>query len=112
MEAMTNTGLAVYCSNVGTRSHPNFKDVEYIAHAEACRIGTVPELVTYLESLLPSDPEPTVDNSWEDRSGRRFFTGEKARAHVAAEIAELKAGTHWSLTDAEWREEMKDILKN
>jgi hypothetical protein len=106
MKAMTNTGLETYNTNKGTRSRPEFRDVEYIADGEACQFGTVPQLVTYLESLLGHTADDEGDISWQDRRGYTFFCGEKARAHIAAEIAALKDGSHWSLTNAEWREDM------
>jgi hypothetical protein len=110
MKAMTNTGLAPYRSNVGTRSLPNFRDVLYIADAEACQFGTVPELVNYLKSLLYYADDEEGDIRWQGRNGYTFFCGEEARKHIVNEIAALENGTHWSLTDSEWREEMADKL--
>lgn len=110
MKAMTNTGLSTYRVNRGSRQNPDFRDVEYIADADACQFGTVEELVAYLESLLGHTADEEGDLTWEDRNGRTFFTGAKARAHIAAEIAALRDGSHWSLTDAEWRKENADSL--
>lgn len=106
LKGMTNTGLASYRVRRGSQ----LVDVDYIADAEACVFGNAAELIAHLESLLASTADEEGDITWQDRQGRTFFCGEKARAHIAAEIAAIKDGSHWSFTDTDWRADMGHLL--
>lgn len=85
-------------------------DAQYIADAEACVFGTAAELIAYLESLLCHTADEEGDIMWQAKNGYTFFCGEKARAHIASEIAAIKDGSHWSFTNQDWRADMATHL--
>lgn len=60
--------------------------------------GTVTEVITYLESLIPLVGEE--DLTWAGQNGT-WYSGKNARDVIAAEIAALKDGTHSSLNPDE-----------
>lgn len=105
MKAMTNFELKEYRSL--PRGARNFVVKDYIADAEGCVFGTIEELTAYLRGLLAANRhDEEGDITWEDRAGFQFFCGAKATAAINDEIAALENGTHWSLTDTDWRSEM------
>ena len=97
-KATTNFKLKEYRSL--PRGARNFIVKDYVADADAGYTDTLPNIIAYLRSLSAHAHDEEGDLTWQDKYGSTFFTGEKARNAIEAEITLLECGEHWS-QDAE-----------
>lgn len=89
-EARTFLGLKEYKTSDGTLTQSL-----YDGHFEPQCVGTVEEVIQYLEGLLYLDDESGDWETWQGPNGW-FYDGSEAGDILRAEIQALKEGTHFS----------------